>query len=350
MHALADDRVRFLGGVWDQEQLDQLYANCYTYLHGHSVGGTNPSLLRAIGAGAAVVAYDVDFNREVVADAGRYFGEPRRRRRAGRGRRGRPGRACARGRRARELAGRYDWDDVAAGYEELAPRLAARQFPQPPAERPADGRPERRPRRRAGSATGRAATELCRPGRRRRSSPPGGAAVTAGPRRARRASARRPRATTLRRLSGAQKGAVGAPAYSRFVNRRLGRRPRRAGLPRRPDPERRHRHQRRLHRAGIALLALRPAVAGASGWRSPAAWSLGLRARRRGRPARPAARRRLAGRGVARPHGGRREGLQPAPGRARRRSTASRSSSRVAAAGPAGLLRRRRGHCSSPRC
>src|SRR3712207_2588725 len=76
VHALADHRVRFLGGLWDQELLDQLYANCCTYLHGHSVGGTNPSLLRAVGAGAAVTAYDVDFNREVVADAGRYFRTP----------------------------------------------------------------------------------------------------------------------------------------------------------------------------------------------------------------------------------------------------------------------------------
>ena len=49
----ADDRVRLLGGVWDQDLLDQLYANALIYLHGHSVGGTNPSLLRAIGAGTA---------------------------------------------------------------------------------------------------------------------------------------------------------------------------------------------------------------------------------------------------------------------------------------------------------
>ncbi len=47
----ADSRVRFLGGVWDQDLLDQLYAGARSYLHGHSVGGTNPSLLRAIGAG-----------------------------------------------------------------------------------------------------------------------------------------------------------------------------------------------------------------------------------------------------------------------------------------------------------
>ncbi len=59
IHDLADERVRFLGGVWDQALLDELYANCATYLHGHSVGGTNPSLLRAIGAGAATIAFDV---------------------------------------------------------------------------------------------------------------------------------------------------------------------------------------------------------------------------------------------------------------------------------------------------
>jgi glycosyltransferase involved in cell wall biosynthesis len=57
-----------LGGVYDQELLNQLYANARTYIHGHSVGGTNPSLLRAMGAGAPVLAFDCEFNREVTAD------------------------------------------------------------------------------------------------------------------------------------------------------------------------------------------------------------------------------------------------------------------------------------------
>ena len=38
-----DPRVRFLGGIWDPEMLDVLYTHALTYLHGHSVGGTNPS-------------------------------------------------------------------------------------------------------------------------------------------------------------------------------------------------------------------------------------------------------------------------------------------------------------------
>lgn len=64
-----DPRIRFLGGVYDQKLLDQLYANAITYIHGHSVGGTNPSLLRAMGAGAPVLGYDVEFNHEVTADS-----------------------------------------------------------------------------------------------------------------------------------------------------------------------------------------------------------------------------------------------------------------------------------------
>ena len=76
IESLADDRVRLLGGLWDQELLDALYAGALVYYHGHSVGGTNPSLLRAIGAGAAVDAFDVSFNREVLGEAGRYWTSP----------------------------------------------------------------------------------------------------------------------------------------------------------------------------------------------------------------------------------------------------------------------------------
>src|SRR6185503_12367589 len=70
IHAIAegDPRIRLLGGVWDQDQLDQLYAHALTYIHGHSVGGTNPSLLRAMGAATAVLGYDVVFNREVAGE------------------------------------------------------------------------------------------------------------------------------------------------------------------------------------------------------------------------------------------------------------------------------------------
>lgn len=73
--ANGDARIRLVGGVYDQDLLNQLYTNCRTYIHGHSVGGTNPSLLRAMGAGAPVMAFECVFNREVLADAGLFWSD-----------------------------------------------------------------------------------------------------------------------------------------------------------------------------------------------------------------------------------------------------------------------------------
>jgi glycosyltransferase involved in cell wall biosynthesis len=129
--AASDPRVRLLGGVWDQELLDQLYAGALTYLHGHSVGGTNPSLLRAIGGGTATAAYDVAFNHDVLGDAGRYFRTPADV--AARIDEAEDDLAgCAeRGQALAQRAARYDWDDVADGYEQLAFDLVARSTPGP---------------------------------------------------------------------------------------------------------------------------------------------------------------------------------------------------------------------------
>ncbi|WP_375485151.1 DUF1972 domain-containing protein [uncultured Jatrophihabitans sp.] len=123
IHSLADERVHLTGGIWDQELLDQLYANCVTYLHGHSVGGTNPSLLRAIGAGAATIAYDVNFNREVARHSGVYFRTPADVAVHIEQAEAAPEDTARRGEEARVLAYRYDWDDVAARYEALCERL-----------------------------------------------------------------------------------------------------------------------------------------------------------------------------------------------------------------------------------
>ena len=125
IHSLADDRVIFLGGVWDQQLLDQLYANSLTYLHGHSVGGTNPSLLRAIGAGAATIAFDVSFNREVLAETGRYFATARDVTAEIELAEQYPVATRDRGETAQRIAFRYDWDDVAQRYDDLCERLVA---------------------------------------------------------------------------------------------------------------------------------------------------------------------------------------------------------------------------------
>ena len=65
-----DRRVRFLGHVSDTEHVKELHCNCYGYIHGHSVGGTNPALLKALGYGNLVLALDTPFNRQVMENHG----------------------------------------------------------------------------------------------------------------------------------------------------------------------------------------------------------------------------------------------------------------------------------------
>lgn len=123
--AAGDDRIRLVGSVWDQDLLNELYANAASYIHGHSVGGTNPSLLRAMGAGAPVIAYDVVFNREVVGDDLRVFDSAAAVGREVEWAEANPERMRAHGAAGRaRAASRYRWDDVAAGYADLAERLA----------------------------------------------------------------------------------------------------------------------------------------------------------------------------------------------------------------------------------
>ncbi len=127
IHAAADgdSRIRLLGGVYDQDLLDALYFHAHSYVHGHSVGGTNPSLLRAMGAGTAVIAYDVGFNRETLAETGWFFGDAADVERHFRALSAHPGATADFGPRSRERAAAdFRWDAVADEYEQLAVRLA----------------------------------------------------------------------------------------------------------------------------------------------------------------------------------------------------------------------------------
>ena len=70
----ANDRVLFCGAIYDQGIVASLRYHCLFYLHGHTVGGTNPSLVEAMGAGNAVLAHDNRFNRWVTGpEAARFF-------------------------------------------------------------------------------------------------------------------------------------------------------------------------------------------------------------------------------------------------------------------------------------
>ena len=125
----ACERVRFVGGVYDAGELNGLYRGCRAYLHGHEVGGTNPSLLRAMRWASPCLALETAFNRETLADTGLFFSkdlaalarllrevdsDPAALRALG-------DRAALRARTA------YRWEDVAAGYAALFRRLAHRE-------------------------------------------------------------------------------------------------------------------------------------------------------------------------------------------------------------------------------
>lgn len=69
----ADSRIKFVGTVYDAELLKKIRENAYGYFHGHEVGGTNPSLLEALGSTDLNLLLDVGFNREVALDSALYW-------------------------------------------------------------------------------------------------------------------------------------------------------------------------------------------------------------------------------------------------------------------------------------
>jgi glycosyltransferase involved in cell wall biosynthesis len=75
LRELKDARIRMIGTVYDQGKLTSLRYHSFAYMHGHSVGGTNPSLLEAMGCGNLVFAHDNPFNRETLGSCGYFFAE-----------------------------------------------------------------------------------------------------------------------------------------------------------------------------------------------------------------------------------------------------------------------------------
>jgi len=123
-------RVRFLGHVDNSEHIKELHCNCFGYIHGHSVGGTNPALLKALGYGNCILALDNAFNREVIADCGILFSdssdlaENLRRleqhpNEAARYREKAPGR----------ILSHYSWDHITDQYEDYFGRLVRGEKP-----------------------------------------------------------------------------------------------------------------------------------------------------------------------------------------------------------------------------
>ena len=72
-NCLNDSRIHFINGIYDVEKLSVIRKNAYLYIHGHSVGGTNPSLIEALSLTNLNILYDVSFNRYAGEDSCLYF-------------------------------------------------------------------------------------------------------------------------------------------------------------------------------------------------------------------------------------------------------------------------------------
>lgn len=69
----SDNRIVFSGSIYDVELLKKIRENAYAYIHGHEVGGTNPSLLEAMASTKLNLVLDVPFNREVADKSALYW-------------------------------------------------------------------------------------------------------------------------------------------------------------------------------------------------------------------------------------------------------------------------------------
>lgn len=68
--------IHLLDPIYDPEKLNAVRSRCTLYLHGHSCGGTNPSLVEAMYLGLPIAAYDVNFNRATTENKAFYFDSP----------------------------------------------------------------------------------------------------------------------------------------------------------------------------------------------------------------------------------------------------------------------------------
>lgn len=122
LRSFSEGSVHFTGPIFEDKVLQALRLGARAYIHGHSVGGTNPSLLEALGCGNIVIAHDNRFNREVLGDCSiGYFRTPKDVARALRDVENLDAidvqqyQEQARG----IIRGRYTWEKIVAQYEAL---------------------------------------------------------------------------------------------------------------------------------------------------------------------------------------------------------------------------------------
>lgn len=130
IEAERDDLVLLPGYIYDKALLSELWCNCYAYVHGNEVGGTNPALLQTMASGCFTIAIDVPFSHDVLQDGGVYYAKD-----AG-DLAGKMRWALEHGdqlgsfkeRAVTRIAKEYTWDKVTDGYEQLFRELIGNKY------------------------------------------------------------------------------------------------------------------------------------------------------------------------------------------------------------------------------
>lgn len=116
--------VVFSGSIFNQSHLTHMRCHAFAYIHGHSVGGTNPSLLEAMSVGKAIIAHDNVFNREVCSRSALYFKDSSDLARQMDALEGNREMSAKLGSEAREIAMvKYGWEAVVDAYDRLFLRV-----------------------------------------------------------------------------------------------------------------------------------------------------------------------------------------------------------------------------------
>ncbi|UMY16042.1 DUF1972 domain-containing protein [Methylobacterium organophilum] len=116
--AAAGDEVLFPGAIYDAGTVKALRFHARAYLHGHSVGGTNPSLVEALWAGSPIIAHDNAYNRGTAGEGQAYFTDAESCERLIVDMLENDERAGAARRAARRQAKRFDWTEILETYED----------------------------------------------------------------------------------------------------------------------------------------------------------------------------------------------------------------------------------------
>jgi glycosyltransferase involved in cell wall biosynthesis len=129
--AEADDKVLLPGYIFDKELLNELWCNCYAYVHGNEVGGTNPALLQTMASGCFTIAVDVPFSHDVLQDGGIFYqkSEADLTAKMQWALDHEADLADYKGRAVKRIAEHYTWDKVTDGYEELFREMVAGKYP-----------------------------------------------------------------------------------------------------------------------------------------------------------------------------------------------------------------------------